>query len=118
MKEKDEIVFSTDTLQTFIMLIGGVVLTFVSLREVGGYSSLMEQYANTTANIWSNSTESAEKISARLQCAQPAKVDRTNFNVEYQMKPNFYVFREHKRRHHPPYSPYRLELRGTHWRDL
>ena len=60
-----------DTLQTFIMLIGGVVLTFVSLRQVGGYSMLMQLYANSTATI---SFNSSEDYSARLKCAQPAEV--------------------------------------------
>ena len=56
------------------MLIGGVVLTIVSLREVGGYSSLMEHYANATAKVWFNSSDTASAIEARMQCAQPAKV--------------------------------------------
>ena len=62
-----------DTLQTFIMLIGGVVLTFVSLNQVGGYSMLMQLYANSTAKIAFNSS-SEEDYSTKLKCAQPAQV--------------------------------------------
>ena len=62
------------------MLIGGAVLTFVSLREVGGYSQLMERYGNATAEIWSNATVPYEK----MKCAKPAKVscrETLKFNV-------------------------------------
>ena len=59
-----------DTLQTFIMLIGGVVLTYVSLHEVGGYSMLMAQYANATAQLWPG----VGFNESMLKCAQPAKV--------------------------------------------
>ncbi|KAL8180635.1 UNVERIFIED_CONTAM: Sodium/glucose cotransporter 1, partial [Gekko kuhli] len=39
-------VIYTDTLQTFIMLVGSIILTGYAFNEVGGYEGFMEKYMN------------------------------------------------------------------------
>uniref|UniRef100_A0A3B4GD04 Sodium/mannose cotransporter SLC5A10 n=1 Tax=Pundamilia nyererei TaxID=303518 RepID=A0A3B4GD04_9CICH len=50
-------VIYTDTLQTFIMLIGAIILTVTAFNKIGGYSQLAEQYSRAIpSKIIPNST--------------------------------------------------------------
>lgn len=60
----------SDTLQTFIMIGGSIFLTAVSFREVGGYSSMLEQYGKAVAALPPDSN-------VNQSCAQPPEVENT-----------------------------------------
>ncbi|XP_063332004.1 sodium/mannose cotransporter SLC5A10 isoform X3 [Pelmatolapia mariae] len=50
-------VIYTDTLQTFIMLVGAIILTVTAFNEIGGYSQLAERYSRAIpSKIIPNST--------------------------------------------------------------
>uniref|UniRef100_A0A669BET7 Sodium/mannose cotransporter SLC5A10 n=2 Tax=Oreochromis niloticus TaxID=8128 RepID=A0A669BET7_ORENI len=50
-------VIYTDTLQTFIMLVGAIILTVTAFNEIGGYSKLAERYSRAIpSKIIPNST--------------------------------------------------------------
>ncbi|XP_077165252.1 sodium/glucose cotransporter 1 [Paroedura picta] len=59
-------VIYTDTLQTFIMLVGSIILTAFAFNEVGGYDSFMKKYMEA---IPSNITIGNESINPK--CYEP-----------------------------------------------
>ncbi|KAF7239841.1 Sodium/glucose cotransporter 1 [Varanus komodoensis] len=59
-------VIYTDTLQTFIMLLGSIILAVFAFKEVGGYEELMDKYMKAIPSLVSNGS-----VAVPEQCYSP-----------------------------------------------
>ncbi|XP_030075059.1 sodium/glucose cotransporter 1 [Microcaecilia unicolor] len=63
-------VIYTDTLQTFIMLVGSFILMGFAFNKVGGYNAFMEKYMNAIPNV-TTYIQGNETVSIDAKCYTP-----------------------------------------------